>query len=511
MANSFAPVQFLRTDWNPQIWTAVDNSTDQRTSFALTVADAGVLPTDLEKFQVGCILLQKAEKQIYLNVGNDDTPDWQPFGPGTSALPTPFIAGQYLTNDGTDAFWALVDLETGVTGLLDVTNIDMDSLEAYLLADSTFIDNLTTEITNTGNIEVVADGVTITGTGTTLDPLVAVGGGGGVSTVSGTYIDNTDPSNPVSVVPLNRTASVPPTASDDSADGFAVDSKWFDSNLGILYTCEDATVGAAVWTAVGNGSGVSGIFSNSFWYKDLDVSGGGGHTVPVSFDIADDGSAVLVVTQKSGGAPAISLGVRNSLGTMTYTSFSVPGTMVAACLLNGNVLILSDGISTSELRVYDYSGTLLSTLAGLGSHPLTEFPSLCTDGSNVYLSLHKFAPNDEVQVFSVSGTTLTYVTTYTLTSNILTLSDTAKFTAKKSGSNNILCNNRVVNFVTDTTVGNLSQVYPDGIVSPVLGYTSSAGILVGTYAQWAKDSDNVSYSYQNCRFAGFPEGIASVI
>ena len=47
-----------------------------------------------------------------------------------------------------------------------------------LTANSTFIASLITEINTTGDTTVVADGVTITGTGTTLDPLVAIGGGG---------------------------------------------------------------------------------------------------------------------------------------------------------------------------------------------------------------------------------------------------------------------------------------------------------------------------------------------
>lgn len=76
---------------------------------------------------------------------------------------------------------------------------------------------------------------------------------GGVQTVTGTYIDNTDPVNPVSVVPLNNTDTVAPTVNDDETLGYAIDSKWFDSVTGTLYTCEDATTGAAVWTAIVTG------------------------------------------------------------------------------------------------------------------------------------------------------------------------------------------------------------------------------------------------------------------
>ncbi len=76
----------------------------------------------------------------------------------------------------------------------------------------------------------------------------------GVATVTGNYIDNTDPANPVSVVPLNNTAATAPTVNDDESLGYYVDSKWFDTVTGTLYTCTDATNGAAVWTAI-SGSG----------------------------------------------------------------------------------------------------------------------------------------------------------------------------------------------------------------------------------------------------------------
>jgi len=71
-----------------------------------------------------------------------------------------------------------------------------------------------------------------------------------VESVTGTYMDDSDPQNVVSVVPLNNTATVAPTVTDDSSAGYAVDSKWFNKISGTLYTCEDATVGAAVWTAI---------------------------------------------------------------------------------------------------------------------------------------------------------------------------------------------------------------------------------------------------------------------
>lgn len=191
--SSYAPLQFLRSPWNRDVYTAIDNQVDGRTVLVLYLGAASTLPSELQKYNVGCILIHKDEKQIYLNTGSDTTPTWSSFGPGTNTLPTPFVTGQYLTNDGVDAFWSLIDLATGVTGLLDSDHIDLSDLANnsdfidFLIAnsyftsslanDSNFLTNLITNLNSAGTLAVVTDGVTITGDGTTGNPLVAVGGG----------------------------------------------------------------------------------------------------------------------------------------------------------------------------------------------------------------------------------------------------------------------------------------------------------------------------------------------
>lgn len=46
----------------------------------------------------------------------------------------------------------------------------------------------------------------------------------------------------------NLTAAVPPAVTDDSGDGYGVLSVWADLTGNKWYHCDDATVGAAVWT-----------------------------------------------------------------------------------------------------------------------------------------------------------------------------------------------------------------------------------------------------------------------
>jgi hypothetical protein len=266
--STFAPLQFLKSAQNPLVWTAVDNGTDTRTSLIIYYGAANTLPSDTGMYEVNCIMMHQAEKQLYANTGTTTTPTWEAFGPN-SAFPQPLVPGSFLFTDGATVYWATqlvgqvqynasnlntygilnfnnllvasndvpnsrinvdldvvalgadatfistlegnldlaniggaIDLSTQVTGLLDVSNIDVTSLAndatfvdalvantyftSELANNATFIGDLITELNLVGDIAVVADGVTITGTGTTLDPLVAVGGGG-----TGTALETT--------------------------------------------------------------------------------------------------------------------------------------------------------------------------------------------------------------------------------------------------------------------------------------------------------------------------------
>ena len=62
----------------------------------------------------------------------------------------------------------------------------------------------------------------------------------------------------------NLEAVGPPTANDDSGDGYGVDSIWVDTVLNISYVCTDAGVGVAVWEPV-TGAGGGGGFQDAFF------------------------------------------------------------------------------------------------------------------------------------------------------------------------------------------------------------------------------------------------------
>ena len=46
-----------------------------------------------------------------------------------------------------------------------------------------------------------------------------------------------------------------PTATDDSASGYSVGSRWWNSSSNTLFICEDNTASAAIWEGVSGGGG----------------------------------------------------------------------------------------------------------------------------------------------------------------------------------------------------------------------------------------------------------------
>ena len=76
--------------------------------------------------------------------------------------------------------------------------------------------------------------------------------GGGVASVKGNVVDNTDPNNPVVTAALSVVRNTLPTVFDDDTQGFTVGSRIFvpDDGNGFVnaeYICTDNTTGAAVW------------------------------------------------------------------------------------------------------------------------------------------------------------------------------------------------------------------------------------------------------------------------
>lgn len=118
--SSFAPLQFLKSAWNPLVWTAVDNETDTRTSLIIYNGAVNTLPLDTGQYEVNCIMMHQAEKQLYSNVGTVDVPNWAPFGPG-SQYPQPLIPGTFLFTDGVSVYWS-----TALVGQVQYNGVNLN-------------------------------------------------------------------------------------------------------------------------------------------------------------------------------------------------------------------------------------------------------------------------------------------------------------------------------------------------------------------------------------------------
>jgi hypothetical protein len=106
--------------------------------------------------------------------------------------------------------------------------------------------------------EVAVDGVTITGNGTTADPLVAVGGGGSI-------VLQTDGVNNGSQSILNLKEGTNITLTDDGVGGVTIDA----SGGGLTPSLQDVTdVGNTTTNDISFGSGVGAVFNNGAKVKE---------------------------------------------------------------------------------------------------------------------------------------------------------------------------------------------------------------------------------------------------
>lgn len=130
----------------------------------------------------------------------------------------------------------------------------------------------------------------------------------------------------------NFSASAAPTANDDTGDGYAVGSWWFDTTNDNAYTCTDATLTAAVWRAMITDRGPA--FKNRVTNGDVVIDQrNGGSAVTVNsnstfygpdmwrgFGVAADG--VFTIARSASSPPA---GFTHFLrATVTTADASIP-------------------------------------------------------------------------------------------------------------------------------------------------------------------------------------------
>lgn len=132
---------------------------------------------------------------------------------------------------------------------------------------------------------------------------------------------NTKPKKLQSSDTITRATNSAPTVNDDISLGYGIGSLWFDTLTNILYSCTDATNGAAVWASV-TGSGGGGVGSLLFSFTDTT-----GTTPP-------DATPIVIATYTIPAGAFVVGDVMN---------IQVGATIVTNALNSGNIRVELDG------------------------------------------------------------------------------------------------------------------------------------------------------------------------
>lgn len=239
---------------------------------------------------------------------------------------------------------------------------------------------------------------------------VGIGGGGGLTSPipladGGTHADlsATGPGilqqrtsgADVSILLFNFTASVAPTTNDDSGDGYAGGSWWFDLTNDKAYVCIDATVGAAIWlllvqTLTDLTDVSAAAQTNHFILAAGDGSAGGDYRgrLLVAADIPDL-SAAYATAGHSHSAPDASVVTYTPLDNTDWDSSADPGDVDDALdQLADRVKILEGGTGTvtsvaftaSPSGIFDVSGSPVTTSGTLALSMDNQNPNIVLAG-----------------------------------------------------------------------------------------------------------------------------------
>lgn len=201
-----------------------------------------------------------------------------------------------------------------------------------------------------GNIAVVAGGVwtsaapAFNASVITAGQLALARGGSGadLSATGPGYIVQATAGAVFSNAKANFSATAAPTTGDDSGDGYAATSWWFDLTNGAAYWLKDPTLGAAVWIPAGGSSGPWTTTSNVVHQNTLTdaVAVGANTNNDAKFYVLGDdvNEKVLRIRAASSQADSIVV-IENNAGTTSYLIIGATG----AFTQDGAVYVFNEG------------------------------------------------------------------------------------------------------------------------------------------------------------------------
>ena len=172
---------------------------------------------------------------------------------------------------------------------------------------------------------------------------------------AGQWVQRTPPN-------FNLNGLGPPTPSNDTTQGYAPGSTWYDT-LGLqVYLCSDATQGAAVWSQISNLSGAGGGV-NPGVAKQVGYYGATGNQISGAAQLKINGPQLQVGSLSNGGSILLNAQTSNGstikvpITTVINDQLVIPSTLGLA----GDLPINQTGNGDIEFKTMSGDGTIDAT------------------------------------------------------------------------------------------------------------------------------------------------------
>lgn len=195
------------------------------------------------------------------------------------------------------------------------------------------------------------------------------------------------------VVKANMAATAAPTADDDSGDGYAVGSTWWDTTNDEVYLCIDATPTAAVWKQVGSGSGgggVNALFKTGAYTASAgDIVGVGSDTAAITITLpaspSTDDYVAIWDADDNAGTNTITVGRNGNTidGVAADFEINIDGGRVDL-IYNGTTWKVAYSTPGASFVTQDTTGTTTGFTAGAGTAAKDDSTFTGNTGSTAY-------------------------------------------------------------------------------------------------------------------------------
>ena len=137
---SVAPLQLLKSEFNPLVYVALDNTTDKYVSIAYFYGTTGTTPSDAY-FTKGALLVHATDGTLYQNSADDgDTPSWGIIGAGSGVAIGDAItdadAGSILYVDGSGNLAQDTGFTRTSTGVTNISSTFGGETLQYQITDN---------------------------------------------------------------------------------------------------------------------------------------------------------------------------------------------------------------------------------------------------------------------------------------------------------------------------------------------------------------------------------------